>query len=423
MFSLKIQKCTKCKMQKKWRLFNATDFQSLMYPCFIFCRIFAIFPYKFNASIFEVSKAYYILSTMVVCICCACNLVFIYGLAISETITYGDVTRNLEVICYFILNSVIIIITHILSIPRMRLLQTILEISSKLSSESYQKLSRFIHVKDILGTILFIVQNNIFCFTNMPYKYEQDWRTTLLFIFATYISLLEFHTNMLYANCACILKACFKNINNNLLHMQQLIINDAKSYVSMSSCHMQRNQFLLIKLKTLKKQHLTISKTVQTLNIIFSLQLLATIAIVFTNTTFRLYSYIARWQHELLLIRFDWHILEAFFIYMAHFVIKLMLLVWICETCKNQFQETGTIIHDILNNTKDEQIKYELRLFSLQILHCENTFTAKGLTVDATLLTAMVGSITTYMLILIQFLITSHSCDGNSTINNTHIRN
>jgi len=31
----------------------------------------------------------------------------------------------------------------------------------------------------------------------------------------------------------------------------------------------------------------------------------------------------------------------------------------------------------------------QLHLFSLQILHCENTFSAKGLSIDATLLTAV----------------------------------
>lgn len=95
----------------------------------------------------------------------------------------------------------------------------------------------------------------------------------------------------------------------------------------------------------------------------------------------------------------------------------------------------------------------QLQLFSLQILHRENTFCAKGLTVDATLLTAVsnysncsnyidqnivrirfyvsmkyniilcdsintfilqiVGSITTYLLILIQFMFTSNSCNEN----------
>ncbi|XP_018310352.1 uncharacterized protein [Mycetomoellerius zeteki] len=107
---------------------------------------------------------------------------------------------------------------------------------------------------------------------------------------------------------------------------------------------------------------------------------------------------------------------------MVHYVMKVVLIVWACETGKNQAREISTTIYDVLNNTRDEQIKGELQLFSLQILHCKNIFLTKGLAMDATLLVAMVGGITTYVLILIQFLIAAHSCDetfGISITNNS----
>ncbi|XP_076167953.1 uncharacterized protein LOC143147021 [Ptiloglossa arizonensis] len=46
-----------------------------------------------------------------------------------------------------------------------------------------------------------------------------------------------------------------------------------------------------------------------------------------------------------------------------------------------------------------------LELFSVQVLQQDNTFSAKGLAIDATLLTKVAGTITTYLLILIQFLL------------------
>ncbi|KYQ59869.1 hypothetical protein ALC60_01100 [Trachymyrmex zeteki] len=49
-----------------------------------------------------------------------------------------------------------------------------------------------------------------------------------------------------------------------------------------------------------------------------------------------------------------------------------------------------------------------LQLFSLQILHHKNTFSVKDFTIDATLLAAIMGNITTYLLILIQFVNISH---------------
>ncbi|XP_012063662.1 PREDICTED: uncharacterized protein LOC105626988 [Atta cephalotes] len=88
--------------------------------------------------------------------------------------------------------------------------------------------------------------------------------------------------------------------------------------------HEQRNPFLLMKLKALKKQHLITSDTI-------------------------------------------------------------MLIGWACDTGKDEAMGIGITVHEILNDTNDEQIIDELQLFSLQVLQRENTFSAKSLIVDATL--------------------------------------
>lgn len=58
--------------------------------------------------------------------------------------------------------------------------------------------------------------------------------------------------------------------------------------------HKQRNPILLMELKALKKQHLIISSTVQILNLIFILLLLASVIITFYEITFTLYLYALR---------------------------------------------------------------------------------------------------------------------------------
>ncbi|XP_018351454.1 PREDICTED: uncharacterized protein LOC108753955 [Trachymyrmex septentrionalis] len=303
------------------------------------------------------------------------------------------------------------ILTHILSNPRMRLLQKIWEISSKvLPSETYQKLSRLIHVKDVLSVILLAVQEYVY-FSKMRLFETNHWIIRCIIkAFILYLFQLEFHMNMLYVNCVCLLKTCLKKINDDLNYMQRYMTNNIKSSVPSLICSTQRNQIFLIELKILMKQHLMINKTVQLLNIIFSLQLLATVTMTFIQIVRELYDDIVHWQGEVI-ITFDQHFLDAFLLIMVYYVMKVMLIVWVCETGKNQAREIGTTIYDILNSTRDEQIKSELQLFSLQILHCKDTFLTKGLTMDATFLTAIVGGITTYMLVLIQFLIAGHSCD------------
>ncbi|XP_011880403.1 PREDICTED: uncharacterized protein LOC105568936 isoform X2 [Vollenhovia emeryi] len=395
-------------MRKKWLLFHATDFQSLMYPCFIFGHILGTFPYKINTTTFEISKSHCIQSTVIICVYCVFYLVLIHSIIISGTITYGDVPRDLEAVGYFTLNGLAAITTHLWSVPRMCLLQTILEISSKLPSKSYQKLSRFIHFKDILCITLLIMQASM-NFSKVQ-TLEVNCFTILTMAYDMYLALVMLQMNMLYTNCVCILTACLKEINNKLMHMKSTLINNVELSISSLMCHMQRDQIFLTELKNLMKRHLVISRTVKVLNTIFSLQLLATIFGFFSEFTFELYFYVVHWQQELH-FSIDWHFLDVFVIHVAHYSAKITLLVWACETGKTEAQKIATTIYDILNKTTDKQIKAELHTFSLQILHCKNTFSTKGLTVDATLLTAFVGSITTYMLILIQFLIMSHSCD------------
>ncbi|EGI57915.1 hypothetical protein G5I_14103 [Acromyrmex echinatior] len=62
---------------------------------------------------------------------------------------------------------------------------------------------------------------------------------------------------------------------------------------------------------------------------------------------------------------------------------------WACDTGKDEAIRIGINVHEILNDTIDEQIKDELQLFSLQVLNRENIFSAKGLILDATLLVAV----------------------------------
>ncbi|KYQ52931.1 Putative gustatory receptor 28b [Trachymyrmex zeteki] len=252
-------------MWKKWQLFHATDFQSLMYPCFIFSSILGTFPYKINGSIFETSKQ--------------------------------------------------------LPVP--------------------------------------------------------------------YIHLMEFQMDMLYMNCVCILKACFKMIDDNLINLRELIIND-EPHLLRRIYHEQKNSFLLMELKALKKQHLAISDTVQMLNTIFSLHILATIIMTFSQLTFHLYFYITNWNISM----FEDSTIDLFYhiFTMVHtiiYCIKIVLIVWACETGKDRAMKIGITVHDLLNNISDKQITEELQLFSVQILHRENAFSAKGLLVDVTLLIAV----------------------------------
>ncbi|XP_011880785.1 PREDICTED: uncharacterized protein LOC105569181 isoform X2 [Vollenhovia emeryi] len=386
--SPKLEGQAKGKVRKKWRPFRATDFQALMYPCFILCRALGLFPYKISASTFEISKPWYIVSTVIVSAVSAGGLVILYHVDVSARIKFAGVPGALQCNCYYVLGGFIAVITYILSKPRMHLLQITLDISTRLPPETYQRMSRLIHAKDILG-FLFLIGQASNC-------YSDTYSDTIVNVITLYITLVVFQMDMLYMNCVCVLKACFKRINNNLINLRELVISD-EPHLLRRVYHEQRNPFLLMELKALKKRHLIVSDTVQTLNTIFSLQLLATIVMTFAEVTFSLYFYIAQWQQNVFFIDLQKQIWYAYYITsIAYYSIKIAFVVWACDTGKDQALQIGTTVHDVLINTSDKQIKDELQLFSLQILHRENTFCAKGLAVDATLLTAWVASPRTY---------------------------
>ncbi|KYQ52932.1 Putative gustatory receptor 28b [Trachymyrmex zeteki] len=367
-------------MWKKWQLFHATDFQSLMYPCFIFSSILGIFPYKINGSTFETSKLRYILTIFILSVLSIYVLVVLYEINIAGTIYVGNVPKALERSCLYICANFMMVIAYILSGSRMHLLQTIMNVSSKLPFNSYEKLSKLIHAKDILGFFLRVIIEVIYYS-----KFDFSWYNMPL----PYIHLMAFQMDMLYMNCVCILKACFKRIDDDLVNLRELVMND-EPHLMRRIHHENKNPFVLIELKALKKQHLAISDTVQMLNMNFSLHILTTVIMTFSQLTFHLYYYITYWEISM----FENSTFDLFYYIftMVHTIIhciKITMVVWACETGKDWAMKIGITVHDLLNNISDKHITEELQLFSVQILHRGNVFFAKGFNVDVALLIAV----------------------------------
>ncbi|XP_018060104.1 PREDICTED: putative gustatory receptor 28a [Atta colombica] len=82
-----------------------------------------------------------------------------------------------------------------------------------------------------------------------------------------------------------------------------------------------------------------------------------------------------------------------------------------------EMKKTGNIVHNLLNCTIGKETKAELK-FSLQLLHRKIQFTANGyFTLDNTFLYSLIGTVITYLVILVQFQMgSSRSSDSNVTI-------
>lgn len=340
-------------MWKRWQLFHATDFQSLLYPCFVFSSIFGVFPYKINGSIFEPSRSRYILLIIIVCVTCVYELTKIYEVNILNNTK--RITEKIQDNFFFTLASFTIIASSIVSGSRMRVLQTILKVSSKLPPKSFKKLSKLIHTKDIF-ILFYLVGQSVASLVHFHESNELFFATAVM---EHYISLQILQLNMLYVNCVFILKACFKRIDDNLMILREFVIKD-KSHIPRLIYYHQRNPLLLEELKALRKEHLMVSNTVQMLNKIFSPQLLASFAIAFIEITFEIYFNTVQWKNGLS-ISLTKQVHNSFIIsYLTYHILKVLIIIWSCEAGKNQAIKISTTVHDVLNSTSDKNIKYEV---------------------------------------------------------------
>lgn len=76
-----------------------------------------------------------------------------------------------------------------------------------------------------------------------------------------------------------------------------------------------------------------------------------------------------------------------------------------CEVCLEQVRYIGFLLHNIEKDIDNERINVLTENFSLQILHEPLVFSISGFfQMDFMFLKTMIASITTYMVIFIQFM-------------------
>ncbi|XP_057334266.1 uncharacterized protein LOC130673308 [Microplitis mediator] len=379
-----------------WKIFNATDYSSLMYPTFMLCKINGFFPYKITSTIGPSSTKFTVYVILLA--------IVIYHTDISGLIKYNNVPSSLQGHCYLCLGFCIAFVSFIQNNSRKVLLCKLNDVTSEIPKLKLKRLSIIIHTIEFIGIIFLLVQ-----LLNTITNFSQNIYMFLFRLTAMYSTTITYCIDKLYINNTCIVGTCFTTINEKLYKFKNdLEVNER--HLLRRNYHDKWNPLLLMNIQYIMKQHSDISKLIVDINEKFGLQIVASVTLSFIETTFSLYFWILK-SVGVTGLDIDRQIWVSYFITsLSYYTIKLGLMVIMCEECKKQSYKTGVIVHEILNVTKDREITDELQIFSLQLLHHDNTFTAKGLKIDATLLTSIVGGITTYFLILIQFLMASKSC-------------
>ncbi|XP_015433595.1 PREDICTED: uncharacterized protein LOC107189550 [Dufourea novaeangliae] len=317
-------------------------------------------------------------------------------LATSET-TSETIQANL----FLLFDGFVILMMYALSYTRFILLQKLTAVTRVLSQEDFNDMAKLFHTKDIFGIVLLLV--------HIPNCYKGITLSTLQCMTTLYIVMVHYALDMFYMNCVCLLRACFKRINEDLNELNKPLVNLHSSASRVEQKH-GKSLLLLMKLKHLEDLHLQISDVVEILNKTFLARIVVMTVSTFTVVTFNVYFYLL-WSgggFASSLGQQFWYI--RYVSAALYYLLKFSLVIWACQTATNQAKEIGTTIHDVLSKCTDGTLKRELRLFSLQVLHRDNTFSARAVIMNTKLLAQIIGGILMYIMILLQFFLNSVVC-------------
>ncbi|XP_066599276.1 putative gustatory receptor 28a [Prorops nasuta] len=390
---------------KRWRPLKARNFDSLMRPIFFFSYLLGLFPYKIiimKPFKIHFSKVDYIVSGVITMVYTIYVMVILYQVNFSGTLEFDSTPGLLQSNFYTILGFCSTITTFLFSTPRLHLLQSLSKVSARLPPEFFNRISQFVHAKDMFIFTFLVGQ--------CPNVYSNDISRCLAKINWLYSTVVVFLMDSLYMNCVCVLKICYEYIGQNLTEVRGQLKGD-KPHLLRRVYHEENNPLLLMQIRSSMRHHLEISASLVTLNDTFTLQLLITVTMTFIEVTFSLYFFLLHRRNEKG-INLELQIWYSYFsTSILYYSIKFLLIIFVCEMSRAKALKLREIVYELILSTNDTSVRTELQLFSQQLMQLEDTFTAKGFNIDTSLLTMIIGSISTYLLILIQFLITSKPCE------------
>ncbi|XP_074114291.1 putative gustatory receptor 28b [Cotesia typhae] len=93
------------------------------------------------------------------------------------------------------------------------------------------------------------------------------------------------------------------------------------------------------------------------------------------------------------------------FSWMAMTLFPTLMVAMVASQIEEQMKKTGNIVQKILQEcSMSPEIRRELKIFSLELLHRDFQFTAYNIIpVDCTILRTIFGAVATYLIIFIQF--------------------
>lgn len=338
----------KSKNYTKWKPLSATEFDSLIYPCVLMCSFLGFFPYKCHPPRYVFSKSRFVLSAFVIFIYIILLFLLIYELNFTDTME-DTLTRRMEENFHVFLDGIVVLVLYFQTGARLRVLQSLSEVSSILSSKDFNGMAKIVYTKDICGFLYLVA--------HIPNCFKKQALLTVRNFVTLYIVLVHFSVDMLYMNCVYTLKECFKKMNECLRYTGKSGFHGG-TWTQEGLDRGQRNNLLLMTLKQFENRYLEISDAIQLLNDTFTIKMIvlsaSTFGIVTLNSYFAILFSYASWSENL---KFWYGQFVAPAVY--HFV-KFSAIIWTCQSATDEAQKIKCILYDAFSGNTDAITRHEV---------------------------------------------------------------
>lgn len=337
------------KYLKTFNFIQSDNIYDILRPWFFLNKLHGIFPYNLNRNQIQLSILGFCYSIFTTIACLICFIVLFIQCNITKATKFDTLEALLQFNCYFIQGSFITVTTCFLSNSRLVFLKKLKEVSLMLTKKECLLVAAIIYFLGTVGYMFLMAQ---------MYNAIKSLQKT----FGMYITTVVFLMDVQYASYVLIIKACFKNINTNLKKLKQNKLN--ADGIKVCDNLKQQSYFKnlqVLKLRKLQQKYHEVSKVINVLNSVFTIQLISTVLMTFVEVTFGLYFFLLHSQGKKS-IDLDKQVWINYYITsVTYYSLKLSIIVWICQEARNESLKTGVIVHDVILHRGCEQLETEVR--------------------------------------------------------------
>ncbi|CAB0031581.1 unnamed protein product, partial [Trichogramma brassicae] len=270
----------------------------------------------------------------------------------SYTVPKRISTWMLQSNCFYALANFIIVSNAAFGSQVITILRTLEKVTRKLPKSELDKVAKWICIKDLIVYALLIV--------HAPALFSGDIYNWIAKVIASYATTVIYLLDLQYSSYVYILGSCFKFINAELARLKDKAFTE-KAHLLRRVYHHRFNPTLFVKLRHLKQWHYELNEAIRKINLTFSLQIISTLILTFTELTFGLYFNIYDMRHKNIrsLNNEVWYC--YYYTLVVYYTLKLFLLTLTCQFTNDENDKSHIIINEILINTDDKLFKEELK--------------------------------------------------------------